>query len=86
MSLYPYNNPKQEESMTAGSESRSKPVDLIFPEAKRVENIRLQHCVEPPFGCGKPANEFKDEVSEHEYRISGLCQTCQDDIFGGGDD
>ena len=26
--------------------------------------------------------DFRDEVSEREYGISGLCQTCQDGIFG----
>jgi hypothetical protein len=32
--------------------------------------------------CGKPANTFKDERSRKEYNISGLCQDCQDQIFG----
>lgn len=32
--------------------------------------------------CGEPAVEFKDELSRKEYSISGLCQRCQDDIFG----
>ncbi len=27
-------------------------------------------------------NAFKDELSRREYKISGLCQSCQDDIFG----
>ena len=26
--------------------------------------------------------DFRDELSEREYGISGLCQTCQDGIFG----
>ena len=26
--------------------------------------------------------DFRDEISEREYGISGLCQTCQDGIFG----
>ena len=31
--------------------------------------------------CGKPAVEFKDDKSTVEWRISGLCQKCQDDLF-----
>jgi hypothetical protein len=31
--------------------------------------------------CGKPADKFRDEVSRREYKISCLCQTCQDDVF-----
>lgn len=44
--------------------------------------IQTNTCVAPPIGCGGPINTFRDELSEREYRISGLCQECQDDIFG----
>ena len=27
-------------------------------------------------------DEFRDESSCKEFEISGLCQSCQDDIFG----
>ena len=27
-------------------------------------------------------DSFKDELSFKEYRISGLCQECQDKVFG----
>lgn len=26
---------------------------------------------------------FRDALSEREYTISGLCQSCQDEMFGG---
>lgn len=32
--------------------------------------------------CGKPATKFVDKLSEKEYSISGLCQICQNQIFG----
>ena len=28
--------------------------------------------------------EFRDELSRKEYRISALCQQCQDEVFGKG--
>jgi hypothetical protein len=31
--------------------------------------------------CGRPANGFSDGSSELEYRISALCQSCQDECF-----
>lgn len=31
--------------------------------------------------CGKPAQQFRDETSEREYDLTGLCQKCQDVIF-----
>lgn len=58
-----------------------KLVDLAFPQAKRQENTALGKCIEPPFGCGKPINHFRDEQSAKEYRISGMCQKCQDAFF-----
>lgn len=36
-----------------------------------------------PF-CGHEINpaEFRDAESRKEYEISGLCQQCQDEVFG----
>lgn len=31
--------------------------------------------------CGKPATDFRDELSRKEFGISGLCQRCQDEFF-----
>jgi hypothetical protein len=31
--------------------------------------------------CGLGAKNFRDELSEREYTISGLCQVCQDQIY-----
>lgn len=31
--------------------------------------------------CGATATEFRDELSAREYRISGLCQACQDKVW-----
>jgi len=35
--------------------------------------------------CGKevdPRTEFRDPLSVKEFTISGLCQKCQDSVFG----
>ena len=34
--------------------------------------------------CSKPIkeDEFRDELSKREFKISGMCQECQDKIFG----
>jgi len=39
-----------------------------------------------PF-CEKKVEEkdFRDELSRKEFKISGLCQKCQDATFGGGE-
>ena len=31
--------------------------------------------------CGEPVLSFKNEISKHEYSISGCCQNCQDELF-----
>ena len=48
-----------------------------------VEMIAANRCVPSPIGCGGAADNFRDETSRREYRISGLCQKCQDSVFGG---
>jgi hypothetical protein len=32
--------------------------------------------------CGDGVTELRDELSFREYRISGMCQSCQDSVFG----
>jgi len=32
--------------------------------------------------CGGPVEGFRDELSQREYGISGMCQNCQDSVFG----
>ena len=49
----------------------------LFGRSK-VLAVAGEQCVK----CGASELEFKDEVSKKEYGISGLCQTCQDEIFG----
>jgi len=34
--------------------------------------------------CHKQITGFRDETSKREYEISGMCQRCQDEIFGDG--
>lgn len=43
----------------------------------RIDSIIRDTCV----FCKSPATEFKDELSKKEFSISGICQTCQDEIF-----
>lgn len=52
----------------------------------RTTAITGGNCVPPPIGCGKPVEGFRDRLSEKEYTISGLCQNCQDEIFGVDDE
>ena len=32
--------------------------------------------------CDGAANIFRDDLSAQEYAISGMCQECQDSVFG----
>lgn len=34
--------------------------------------------------CKRPATDFRDELSKKEFEISGMCQDCQDEVFGIG--
>ncbi len=48
---------------------------------KEIEKVEHGCC---PF-CNKKIDEekdFRDSLSRKEFKISGLCQNCQDKIFG----
>ncbi len=49
---------------------------------KEIKRIHEHRC---PF-CNKEIDaqtEFRDELSRKEFTISGMCQMCQDKMFGG---
>ena len=48
-----------------------------FAAVPRAEAFDTQRCVT----CGEPVGQFKDELSRKEYSLSGMCQTCQDEVF-----
>ena len=55
---------------------------LAFPEEMElIDAGKCPSCRMPPWidQCGNPV--FKDKLSLEEYRISGLCQECQDAVF-----
>ena len=53
----------------------------MFGRSARISKAGGQ-CV----SCGEFNLEFRDELSRKEYGISGLCQCCQDNIFGVEED
>lgn len=32
--------------------------------------------------CSKPIEKFRNQISQREFQISGMCQKCQDSVFG----
>ena len=67
-----------------------KPVFNIFPKAS--ENIQYKRCpcCKKIINSGKTfakdgtiSSPFRDDLSRKEYSISGMCQDCQDVLFGG---
>ena len=69
-----------------------KPIFKIFPKlaadvvtrrcpiCKRIVNTG--ECFNKNYAPERLSGPFKDELSKKEYSISGLCQDCQDKIFG----
>jgi len=41
----------------------------------------IAHATKSCVSCGGPASEFRDAISEKEYKISKMCQKCQDSVF-----
>ena len=62
---------------------KSKPITNFLESIfGRTSAITADRCIPAPIGCGGPATEFRNEISRREYSISGLCQACQDKVFG----
>ena len=49
----------------------------------REQAILDEVCVAAPIGCGMPVDKFRTDADAKEYEISGLCQSCQDELFDG---
>ena len=58
----------------------SKPVFSVFPEM--ADRLMCGKCS----FCAEDLTPFKDKISEKEFGVSGMCQTCQDNIFTADDD
>jgi len=65
---------KKSNEMNAFLEQFSK---AMFEGVGRASSIAQNNCVT----CKGDASSFKDELSEKEFTISGMCQTCQDEVF-----
>lgn len=64
---------------------KAKPIQNMlkgaFPEAAK--NIEQSKCATCGSDKVKPS-DFRDGLSRQEYSISGMCQKCQDKVFGSG--
>ena len=49
--------------------------EKFFPGS--TEKIKQKIC---PI-CGEYVGKFEDELSKKEYKISGMCQECQNEVF-----
>lgn len=66
---------------------RSKPLEKFidkFTEKSFGESLTDAEKEKVCVFCHNPIDmkDFRDELSIKEYRISGICQKCQDDTFG----
>lgn len=56
----------------------SKPVFSLFPDA--ADAVIRGECI--PCGSKKIRDcDFRDDISKREYSVSGMCQSCQDEVF-----
>lgn len=58
-----------------------------------INSLPNRLCAKSPLGCGKPlTTPFRSQFNRDEFEATGLCQSCQDGLFGsahvleGGDD
>lgn len=71
MSAHPINHPSRRPFTRVAALMAFGPEGL-----KALEDNRCPDCKQP-FG-----SNFRDDASRREWEISGLCQRCQDRVFG----
>jgi hypothetical protein len=70
--------------MTTPSHKEAALEEMLEKLYGRTTAITSDVCVPKPMGCGGEATKFRNSLSQREYTISGLCQHCQDKMFGDG--
>jgi len=72
---------KRDKELQATIDSFAKKAFGISQSAAKRKGALMAICV----FCKKPidpGNDFRNEISRKEFEISGICQVCQDDLFG----
>jgi len=59
---------------------KPRPADMIFPD--RISRIKARVCM----SCDSKVEGFNSEQSQKEFLISGMCQKCQDEVFGASEE
>jgi hypothetical protein len=54
-------------------------VSMPSYEANYLKSKATSTCIR----CGRPANRFRDASARLEYKVSALCQKCQDECYTG---
>jgi len=60
--------------------------EIIFNGKTREACISEGVCISCDEAKDLKATSFDDDISRKEYAISGMCQSCQDDVFGVSDE
>ena len=76
--MKPKNPPKNQPKSKTLQETKDLVSNAIFGTTKDVA-VAANTCI----SCKGKAESFRDSVSLCEYKISALCQSCQDKVFGG---
>jgi len=50
------------------------------------DKLQHAHDTQTCIHCGGDASELDNDISITEYHMSGLCQSCQNDVFNGDED
>jgi len=82
---YPATKSIGKDSKMAVATTKAQEIEEFLTELtgrNRVDCVSKNICTT----CGGDASTFTDALSEKEFTISGMCQVCQDDIFGTGEE
>lgn len=64
------------------STEKNKNIDQALKDIFNIDRKVVIENKKCALNCDEPDFNFKDNLSKKEYSISGICQKCQNKIFG----
>jgi hypothetical protein len=60
---------------------KSSTIDFVITQVTGIDRMNVIEANSCAFKCDDVNLSFRDDLSIQEYQISGLCQSCQDEVF-----
>ena len=68
----------------ANPEEKAREIEKLLTDISGKDRMSVIKSGDQCTMCETPNMDFREKIDRLEYEISGLCQSCQDKVFGDG--